>query len=127
TRHRGGGIRSRSRLSHMPDLLEPPHPGGGDRPVISDFGFRISDSPSKSESRNPKSEIPVLLFEQVSKWYGPVIGVNQVTLELRGGITGLVGANGAGKSTMLRLATGHLQPDIGRVTVRGVDSWSWKA
>src|SRR5215472_7664538 len=51
---------------------------------------------------------PPLLFEQVSKWYGPVIGVNQVTLELRPGITGLVGANGAGKSTLLRLATGQL-------------------
>ncbi|HZT80673.1 MAG TPA: ABC transporter ATP-binding protein [Gemmataceae bacterium] len=67
---------------------------------------------------------PVLLFEHVSKWYGPVIGVNQVTLELRPGITGLVGANGAGKSTLLRLATGHLRPDLGRVTVRGRPAWS---
>lgn len=77
-------------------------------------------------SRSASSE-PVLLFEQVSKWYGAVIGVNQVTLELRGGITGLVGANGAGKSTLLRLATGQLKPDIGRVTIRGVDSWDWQA
>lgn len=70
---------------------------------------------------------PVLLFEQVSKWYGPVIGLNQVTLELRGGITGLVGSNGAGKSTLLRLATGQLQPSLGRVTVQGVDAWDWRA
>jgi ABC-2 type transport system ATP-binding protein len=70
---------------------------------------------------------PILLFEQVSKWYGPVIGVNQVTLELRGGITGLVGANGAGKSTLLRLATGQLRPDLGRVSVGGVDAWDWRA
>jgi ABC-2 type transport system ATP-binding protein len=70
---------------------------------------------------------PVLLFEQVSKWYGPVIGLNQVTLELRGGITGLVGSNGAGKSTLLRLATGQLRPTLGRVTVRGVDAWDWRA
>src|SRR5712692_8309010 len=67
---------------------------------------------------------PSLLFEQVSKWYGPVIGVNQVTLELRPGITGLVGANGAGKSTLLRLATGQLRPDLGRVRVYGLDAWS---
>jgi ABC-2 type transport system ATP-binding protein len=67
---------------------------------------------------------PTLLFEQVSKWYGPVIGVNQVTLELRPGITGLVGANGAGKSTLLRLATGQLRPDLGRVQVFGLDAWS---
>src|SRR6266481_986336 len=67
---------------------------------------------------------PALLFEQVSKWYGPVIGVNQVTLELRPGITGLVGANGAGKSTLLRLATGQLHPELGRVQVFGIDAWS---
>jgi len=70
---------------------------------------------------------PLLLFEHVSKWYGPVLGVNQVTLELRSGITGLVGANGAGKSTLLRLATGQLRPDLGRVTVAGYDAWSWTA
>jgi len=67
---------------------------------------------------------PVLLFEHVSKWYGPVIGVNQVTLELRPGITGLVGANGAGKSTLMRLASGQVRPDLGRVTVCGDDAWS---
>jgi ABC-2 type transport system ATP-binding protein len=65
-----------------------------------------------------------LLCERVSKWYGPVVGVNQVTLELRQGITGLVGANGAGKSTLMRLITGHLRPDIGQVSIRGLDSWS---
>jgi ABC-2 type transport system ATP-binding protein len=71
-----------------------------------------------------EAEEPLLLCRRVSKWYGPVIGVNQVTLELRSGITGLVGANGAGKSTLMRLVTGHLRPDLGTVTVRGVDSWS---
>jgi ABC-2 type transport system ATP-binding protein len=83
-----------------------------------------------SALRTPHSalpEEPVLLFEQVSKLYGPVIGLNQVTLELRGGITGLVGSNGAGKSTLLRLATGQLKPSLGRVTVRGVDAWEWRA
>jgi ABC-2 type transport system ATP-binding protein len=70
---------------------------------------------------------PILLFEQVSKWYGPVIGVNHVSLELRGGITGLVGANGAGKSTLLRLAAGQAKPSLGRVTVLGVDAWNWQA
>jgi ABC-2 type transport system ATP-binding protein len=74
-----------------------------------------------TSARPPVS--PALLFEQVSKWYGPVIGVNQVTLELRPGITGLVGANGAGKSTLLRLATGQLRPDLGRVQVLGLDAW----
>jgi ABC-2 type transport system ATP-binding protein len=67
------------------------------------------------------------LCERLSKWYGPVIGVNQVTLELRSGITGLVGANGAGKTTLMRLITGHLRPDLGKVTLHGVDAWSSQA
>jgi ABC-2 type transport system ATP-binding protein len=70
---------------------------------------------------------PTLLFDKVSKWYGPVIGVNQVTLELRPGITGLVGSNGAGKSTLLRLASGQICPDLGVVQVRGKDAWTAEA
>jgi ABC-2 type transport system ATP-binding protein len=73
------------------------------------------------------SAAPLLLFEQVSKWYGTVLALNQVTLELTGGITGLVGANGAGKSTLLRMANGQLKPTLGRVTVRGIDAWDWQA
>ncbi|HTU92261.1 MAG TPA: ABC transporter ATP-binding protein [Gemmataceae bacterium] len=71
--------------------------------------------------------VPLLLCQRVSKWYGPVIGVNQVTLELRSGITGLVGANGAGKSTLMRLITGHLRPDLGFIQVHGWDAWSTAA
>lgn len=69
----------------------------------------------------------VLEFDEVSKWYGPVIGLNQVSLKLRAGITGLVGSNGAGKSTLLRLATGQLKPSIGHVYVLGEDAWTWPA
>src|SRR3954447_903282 len=83
-------------------------------------------APNSGLSTQDSGLMPVLLFEQVSKWYGPVIGLNQVTLELRGGITGLVGSNGAGKSTLLRLATGQLRPTLGRVTVHGVDAWDWR-
>lgn len=70
---------------------------------------------------------PLLLFEQASKWYGPVLALNQVTLELQGGITGLVGANGSGKSTLIKLATGQIQPSLGRVRVRGIDASEWSA
>jgi ABC-2 type transport system ATP-binding protein len=82
---------------------------------------------SPSAICNPQSAIPVLLCQRVSKWYGPVIGVNQVTLELRPGVTGLVGANGAGKSTLLRLVAGCLRPDLGLIQVLGRDAWSAEA
>jgi ABC-2 type transport system ATP-binding protein len=79
---------------------------------------------SRATHHAPLAAPPALLCQRVSKWYGPVIGVNQVTLELRSGITGLVGANGAGKSTLMRLITGHLRPDLGQVQVRGHDPWT---
>jgi len=75
----------------------------------------------------PSPLTPILLFDKVSKWYGPVIGVNQVTLELRPGITGLVGSNGAGKSTLLRLASGQIRPDLGVVQVNGKNAWTAEA
>jgi ABC-2 type transport system ATP-binding protein len=89
-------------------------------------GSARSMSPLASLAVAP-SPTALLLFEQVSKWYGPVIGVNQITLELRPGITGLVGANGAGKTTLMRLATGQLRPDLGAVRVHGQDAWTAEA
>jgi ABC-2 type transport system ATP-binding protein len=89
----------------------------------------IPEPVAESAFRTPHSELaePLLLFEHVSKWYGTVLALNQVTLELTGGITGLVGANGAGKSTLLRMANGQLKPTLGRVTIRGLDAWDWRA
>ncbi|HEV3435816.1 MAG TPA: ABC transporter ATP-binding protein [Gemmata sp.] len=84
-------------------------------------------SPTPNVVTRADPEAPLLLFEQVSKWYGTVLALNQVTLELTGGITGLVGANGAGKSTLLRMANGQLKPTLGRVTIRGTDAWDWQA
>jgi ABC-2 type transport system ATP-binding protein len=65
---------------------------------------------------------PFLVFDGVSKWYGPVIGLNEATLQLGPGITGLVGPNGSGKSTLMKLATGQLRPDLGTVTIRGLSA-----
>ncbi len=84
---------------------------------------RPSIAPAKQAPAAPSAKT-VLRFERVSKWYGPVIGVNQVSLDLRPGITGLVGANGSGKSTLLRLAGGQIRPDLGSVRVCGHDAWS---
>ncbi len=96
--------------------------------MIVDSRLQIADLHANLQSAISNLQSPpLLLFERVSKWYGPVIGINQVTLELRSGITGLVGSNGAGKSTLMRLATGQLRPDLGTVRVRGHDAWSAEA
>ncbi|HET6424438.1 MAG TPA: ABC transporter ATP-binding protein [Planctomycetaceae bacterium] len=67
---------------------------------------------------------PVADFEGVTKWYGPVIGVNDVRVAIYPGVTGLVGTNGAGKTTLIKLLTGHLRPTLGQVRVGPHESWS---
>ncbi|MCZ6787866.1 MAG: ABC transporter ATP-binding protein [Planctomycetota bacterium] len=60
-------------------------------------------------------------FQNVAKWYGDVIGLVDVSVELGAGVTALLGPNGAGKSTLLKLLTGQLQPSTGTVRVLGDD------
>src|SRR4051812_5273545 len=67
---------------------------------------------------------PIVRFHGVSKWYGPVIGVNNLTLRIFPGVTGLLGPNGAGKSTLLQLATGQLEPSQGTVRVLEQTVWN---
>lgn len=69
-------------------------------------------------------QAPLCRFENVCKWYGPVIGLNDVTMTIEPGITGLVGHNGAGKSTLIKLLTGQLRPSLGTVEIRGRRAWS---
>ena len=61
-----------------------------------------------------------IVFENVSKFYGEVLGVNRVTLALDPGITSLVGPNGSGKTTLMNLMTGLIHPSRGKVTVLGM-------
>jgi ABC-2 type transport system ATP-binding protein len=69
----------------------------------------------------------VLTFDRVTKFYGPVIGINNVSCRVGPGITGLVGANGAGKSTLIKLASGQLRPSQGSVRIGGHRAWSTAA
>ena len=62
-------------------------------------------------------------FVRASRWYGPVIALNDVTTSLAAGVTGLLGPNGAGKSTFLKLCAGQLAPSQGEVRVLGVPAW----
>ncbi|OGF62308.1 MAG: hypothetical protein A2Y62_04335 [Candidatus Fischerbacteria bacterium RBG_13_37_8] len=62
---------------------------------------------------------PVVKAENLSKWYGNILGISDITLAINPGIKGLLGPNGAGKSTFLKLVSGQLKPNIGRITVFG--------
>src|SRR5437588_11799630 len=61
-----------------------------------------------------------IVFENVSKFYGEVLGVNRVNLTLPPGVTSLVGPNGSGKTTLMNLMTGLVRPTQGRVSVLGL-------
>lgn len=60
-----------------------------------------------------------IIFEDVSKFYGEILGVNRVNLSVPPGITALVGPNGSGKTTLMNLMTGLVRPSRGRVQVLG--------
>jgi len=60
-----------------------------------------------------------VVFENVSKFYGEVLGVNRVNLSLPPGVTSLVGPNGSGKTTLMNLMTGLVRPTQGTVSVLG--------
>ena len=64
-----------------------------------------------------------IAFIRASRWYGPVIALNDVTVSIGPGVTGLLGPNGAGKSTFLKLAAGQLRPSQGEVSVLGRAAW----
>lgn len=63
---------------------------------------------------------PAVIFDEVSRFYGEVLGVNRVTLQIPPGITSLVGPNGSGKTTLMNLMTGLIHPDTGSILMRGI-------
>ncbi|HEY0405385.1 MAG TPA: ABC transporter ATP-binding protein [Pyrinomonadaceae bacterium] len=62
----------------------------------------------------------MIVFDDVSKFYGEILGVNRVNLSVAPGITSLVGPNGSGKTTLMNLMTGLLQPTRGQISVLGI-------
>ncbi|MBA2263428.1 MAG: ABC transporter ATP-binding protein [Chloroflexi bacterium] len=64
-----------------------------------------------------------LKLEKVSRWYGNVVAVNDVSFEVGAGITGLLGPNGAGKTTLLHMMAGFLAPSAGRVQLDETPTW----
>jgi ABC-2 type transport system ATP-binding protein len=67
--------------------------------------------------------VSTIELANVSRWYGNVVAVNDITMTIGPGVTGLLGPNGAGKSTVLHLIAGFLAPSRGKLTVGDVPSW----
>jgi len=65
-----------------------------------------------------------LSVDSVSRWYGNVVAVNEISFAVGQGITGLLGPNGAGKSTLLHMLAGLLQPSSGSASVLGESAWA---
>jgi ABC-2 type transport system ATP-binding protein len=66
----------------------------------------------------------VISASHLSKYYGNILGLSDVSLEIEAGITGLLGPNGAGKSTFMKLATGQMKPNRGTVSIHGRQTWN---
>jgi ABC-2 type transport system ATP-binding protein len=63
---------------------------------------------------------PRIVFENVSRFYGEVLGVNRVNVSIPPGITSLVGPNGSGKTTLMNLMAGLIRPSRGQIRVLGI-------
>jgi len=82
---------------------------------------------SPNRTAVPPSPTPAVEVVNVSRWYGNVVAVNDVSFSLGPGITGLLGPNGAGKSTILHIAAGLLRPSRGTVRIGGRPVWGNQA
>jgi len=71
----------------------------------------------------PPPSSPAIELSEVSRWYGNVVAVNEVSFALGPGVTGLLGPNGAGKSTLLHMMAGLLRPSHGDVKIHGHSTW----
>ena len=66
-----------------------------------------------------ENSAPVIRVDRVSRWFGSVVAVSDISFDVRPGITGLLGPNGAGKTTLFRMITGLAATSSGTITVFG--------
>ena len=101
----------------MTDLLDPTDPAPAPAPP-GPAGAPAAEIATAA----PPASAPIVL-DRVSRWYGNVVAVNDISFSLGAGITGLLGPNGAGKTTILHLLAGLLRPSAGRVLIQGHPAW----
>jgi len=83
----------------------------------------VETRPQAEPAVAPQGSPAAIAVTNVSRWYGNVVAVNDISFELGPGITGLLGPNGAGKSTILNMLAGFLRPSAGTVTMFGEPTW----
>ena len=71
----------------------------------------------------PGTPAAPIALDRVSRWYGNVVAVNDISFALSPGVTGLLGPNGAGKTTLLHMLAGLLKPSSGTVRIAGEIAW----
>ena len=83
--------------------------------------------PAMSAEAAALSAEHLITFEDVSKFYGEILGINRVNLQIAPGITSLVGPNGSGKTTLMNLMTGLIRPTSGQISVLGISPYDPEA
>jgi ABC-2 type transport system ATP-binding protein len=106
-----------------------PGADGPTRPLRSHLRRDVPGT-ARGESDHPRRPVPeggcgmtTIELADVSRWYGNVVAVNEVTMTIGPGVTGLLGPNGAGKSTIIHMISGFLEPSRGKLTIGGAASW----
>jgi ABC-2 type transport system ATP-binding protein len=95
--------------------MSPPEPGQAAREAPATSRTAPARPAELAQSQH------VIVVDGVSKWFGDVVAVSDVSFTVGAGVSALLGPNGAGKSTMLRMLTGLTPPAQGTVRVLGGD------
>jgi ABC-type bacteriocin/lantibiotic exporter with double-glycine peptidase domain len=105
-----------------PDASPGLRPGAGMLASVALFGYE--PCPAKGAAEGGRGDC-VIRVENLSKQYGERTAVDDISFSVeRGEVIGFLGPNGAGKSTTLRMLTGYLTPNAGRIVIDGVDAVS---